>query len=102
MSAIQKFWDPSAHQTARAPAQERTCAPKPRRGAGPETDREVINRQTPFDVLPEFLSPEEFRRYLGLGRSTCYDLLRRNQIPHVRYGRIIRIPKAALPRAAVE
>ena len=65
-------------------------------------DRHLIERRTPYDALPEFLSPEEFRRYLALGRSTCYDMLRRNQIPHVRYGRVIRIPKAALQRAEVK
>ena len=51
---------------------------------------------TPFADLPAFLSPEEFRQYLGLARSTVYDLLRRNQIPHVKVGRGIRIPKSAL------
>lgn len=50
----------------------------------------------PVEMLPEFLSPEEFRRVVGIGRSTCYDLLRRGEIPHLRFGRIIRIPKAAL------
>jgi excisionase family DNA binding protein len=59
-------------------------------------DRLVIDRRTPFDELPEYLSPDEFREYLALARSTCYDLLRRQQIPHVRYGRVIRIPKTAL------
>ena len=57
---------------------------------------ETVTRMTPFAALPEFLSPEEFRQYLGLARSTVYDLLRRNQIPHVKVGRGIRIPKSAL------
>lgn len=65
-------------------------------------DRQTIDRRTPFEALPEFLSPDEFRRYLDLGRSTCYDLLRRNQIPHVRYGRVIRIPKTALQARRVK
>ena len=50
----------------------------------------------PYDELPEFLSPEEFGAYLRLGRNTVYDLLRRDAMPHVRFGRTIRIPKAAL------
>ena len=29
----------------------------------------AIDRHTPYDLLPEYLSPEEFRAYLGLGRS---------------------------------
>ena len=56
----------------------------------------AITRSTPVEQLPEFLSPEEFRMYLGLSRSTVYDLLRRDEIPHQRFGRCIRIPKAAL------
>ena len=55
-----------------------------------------VARSTPFSELPEFLSPEEFRAYLGLARSTVYDLLRRGKIPHIRVGRCIRIPKTAL------
>ena len=61
-----------------------------------DADPLSIDRSTPVDSLPEFLSPEEFRRYLGLGRSTVYDLLRRDELPHVRFGRCIRIPKAVL------
>lgn len=55
-----------------------------------------VTRLVPYDQLPEFLSPAEFQAYLGLGRNTVYDLLRRDEIPHVRYGRTIRIPKTAL------
>ena len=65
--------------------------------------RLVIDRSTPLEALPEFLSPEEFREYVGISRSTIYDLLRRDEIPHVKFGRCIRIPKSALqPIAAVE
>jgi excisionase family DNA binding protein len=56
----------------------------------------LITRSTPLEDLPEFLSPQEFRAYLGLSRSTVYDLIRRNEIPHRNFGRCIRIPKAAL------
>jgi excisionase family DNA binding protein len=45
------------------------------------------------------LSPDEFRAYVGLGRSTVYDLLRREEIPSVKFGRCIRIPKTALRQA---
>jgi excisionase family DNA binding protein len=64
------------------------------------SERTSINRHTPVDALPEFLSPEEFRVYVGIGRSTMYDLLRRDEIPHLKFGRCIRIPKAALQTAA--
>jgi excisionase family DNA binding protein len=55
-----------------------------------------VDRRTPIDHLPEFLSPQEFQEYLGLSRSTVYDLLRRDEIPHKKFGRCIRIPKSAL------
>ena len=58
--------------------------------------REKLSRTTPVSELPEFLSPEEFWNYLGLGRSTVYDLLRRDEIPHRKFGKCIRIPKTAL------
>jgi excisionase family DNA binding protein len=67
--------------------------------------KERIDRNTPWDALPEFLSPGEFRAYLSLGRSTVYDLLRRDEIPSVKFGKCIRIPKTALrqvPAAEVE
>ena len=60
----------------------------------------VMTRQTPFEQLPEYLTPEEFTAYMHLGRNTTYDLLRRGDIPHVRYGRTIRIPKAALAQTS--
>ncbi len=59
-----------------------------------------ITRSTPYDDLPEFLTPDEFRAYIGIGRSTMYDLLRREDVPHVKFGRCIRIPKTALTLAA--
>jgi excisionase family DNA binding protein len=55
-----------------------------------------ITRDTSFDQLPEYLTPEELRHFLGIGRGTCYELLRRGDIPSVRVGRLIRVPKTAL------
>jgi hypothetical protein len=40
-------------------------------------DATIISRSTPLDQLPEFLTLDEFRAYVGIGRSTMYDLLRR-------------------------
>ena len=59
-----------------------------------------LTRHTPYEDLPEFLTPEECRRYLAISRNGIYDLLRRGDIPHRRFGRIIRIPKTALQNAA--
>jgi excisionase family DNA binding protein len=58
--------------------------------------QEPITRKTRFEDLPDFLSVEETRTYLGLGRSTMYELLRRKSLFSVRFGRVIRIPRAAL------
>lgn len=57
---------------------------------------EPITRQTRFEELPDFLSVEETRAYLGLGRSTLYDLIRRGELAHARFGRVLRIPRSAL------
>ena len=55
-----------------------------------------ITRTTPVESLPEYLTPEEFWTYVGIGRASCYELLRRGEIPSMRFGRLIRIPKRAL------
>jgi excisionase family DNA binding protein len=46
--------------------------------------------------LPEILTVEEVAEYLGLGRSTCYDAARRGELPVLRVGRRLLIPKARL------
>jgi excisionase family DNA binding protein len=49
-----------------------------------------------YDELPEFLTPAEYGGRIRVSRNTMYELLRRGEIPHVRFGRLIRIPKTAL------
>jgi excisionase family DNA binding protein len=44
----------------------------------------------------EFLTPTEYGTRIRVSRNTTYELLRRGEIPHVRFGRLIRIPKTAL------
>jgi excisionase family DNA binding protein len=46
--------------------------------------------------LPEFLTVPEFCAVARVGRSAGYELARTGQIPVVRFGRLVRIPKAAL------
>jgi excisionase family DNA binding protein len=53
-----------------------------------------------YDELPDFLTVEELAAWLRLGRNTAYEIVRRGEIPHVRFGRSIRIPKTALLIAA--
>ena len=56
----------------------------------------MIDRNTKYDELPEYLTPDEFRVHLGLGKTTVYDLIERGQLPCKRFGRRIFIPKHAL------
>ena len=58
----------------------------------------MITRHSRFEDLPDFLSVEETRTYLGLGRSTLYELIRSKILASARFGRVIRIPKVALAR----
>jgi len=58
--------------------------------------KEPITRNTRFEDLPDFLSVEGACAYLGLGRSTMYELLRRHQLLHARFGRVIRISRKAI------
>ena len=55
-----------------------------------------ITRYTPFEELPELLEVVEFTAYTGIGRSLAYELIKRGELVHVRYGRLIKIPKTAL------
>lgn len=57
-----------------------------------------ITRYTAWDDLPEYLTPEEFKAYLGLKKTNAYEAIK--AIPHLRVGRLIRIPKDALRKAA--
>ena len=55
-----------------------------------------IDRRTPLKDLPEFLLVAEFATHLAIGRTLAYELVRTGQVESRRFGRIIRIPKAAL------
>ena len=51
---------------------------------------------------PRELTPEEARIWLRVGRSTIYDLLKRGELPSIRFGRAVRIPRQALQRYVSE
>jgi excisionase family DNA binding protein len=57
-----------------------------------------ITPNTPLEHLPQFLTPNEFRILTRIGRSTIYDAIRRGEVPSVRFGRAVRIPREALRR----
>ena len=39
----------------------------------------------------EVLNPEELAEYLGIGRSFCYELLRDEEIPSFKIGRLRKV-----------
>lgn len=49
-----------------------------------------------YDELALFISVEQLSKVLGVGRNSAYNLVRSGQIPSVRVGKQIRIPKAAI------
>ena len=49
-----------------------------------------------YDDLPDLCTPEDARAFLQVGRNTIYDLLKSGSIPHLKFGRLIRIPKTSL------
>ena len=51
-----------------------------------------------WDELPLLLTVEEFARVARLGRTAAYDAVRRGDIPSVRIGRSLRIPREELRR----
>jgi excisionase family DNA binding protein len=56
----------------------------------------AVVRATPYDDLPDMLTVDEFGSWLGISRNTAYELVRRGDVPHMRFGRLIRIPKTAI------
>ncbi len=53
-------------------------------------------RASRIGVEPLLLRADEAAVALGLGRSTIYELLASGKLPAIRFGRAIRVPKAAL------
>jgi excisionase family DNA binding protein len=45
---------------------------------------------------PDVLTVEQTAEVLGVGRGTAYEAVRQGQIPSLRLGRCIRIPRRAL------
>ena len=55
---------------------------------------ESNNRRYPD--YPELLRPQDVAVILGIGRSSVYNLLRAGKIRHLRVGRKMLIPQAAI------
>ena len=56
----------------------------------------------PLTDLPRFLTVPEAAAVLRLGKSACYDAITRGQIPSVRFGRKLRVPRGAILQLARE
>ncbi len=48
--------------------------------------------------LPDVLTVAETAKFLRLGRNTVYEAVRRHELPSVRIGRRLLIPKHALQK----
>lgn len=59
-----------------------------------------ITRATPADQLPELLFVAEAAAWLGIGKTLCYELVQRGELPHVKLGRLVRIKRDGLIQLA--
>lgn len=44
----------------------------------------------------ELLHVEEVQAMLGIGRTTVYEMIRRGDLPALRVGRLVRVPRSRL------
>lgn len=51
---------------------------------------------------PLTVSVPEAARMLGIGRSLAYELVNRGEIPRLKFGRRVVVPRAAVERLVVE
>jgi putative molybdopterin biosynthesis protein len=58
----------------------------------------MVTPQTPLEDLPQFLTVEEWRTFMRIGRSSAYDLIRQGILPVIRLGRTVRISREAVMR----
>jgi excisionase family DNA binding protein len=47
---------------------------------------------------PDTYSVPEAGRIVGLGKNASYDAARRGELPVLRFGRLLRVPRATLER----
>jgi excisionase family DNA binding protein len=57
-----------------------------------------ITPHTQIEDLPQFLTVEEWRTFMRIGRSSAYDLIRRGLVPAIRWGRTVRISREVVMR----
>jgi excisionase family DNA binding protein len=64
----------------------------------PPTDTNLIGKATVASHRPMLLTVRDVEAELQLGRTRTYELIRSGQIPVIRLGRSVRIPREALRR----
>jgi excisionase family DNA binding protein len=57
-----------------------------------------ITPHTQIEALPQFLTVEEWRTFMRIGRSSAYDLIRQGILPVIRLDRTVRISRAVVMR----
>jgi excisionase family DNA binding protein len=57
---------------------------------------DVITRTTPAEALPELLFVAEAAAWLGIGKTLCYELVQRGELPSVKLGRLVRVQRDGL------
>jgi excisionase family DNA binding protein len=68
----------------------------PVRDDQPLTD--IFSERGPMNPECMTVSVEEAGKTLGCSRNTAYEAVRRGEIPVIRIGKLLRVPKAALER----
>ena len=56
----------------------------------------ALTRSTPRDEWPSMLRVEEVAILADISRGLAYDAVRRGELPAVKFGRVLRVPKDAL------
>ncbi|WP_246320441.1 helix-turn-helix domain-containing protein [Paenibacillus qinlingensis] len=54
-----------------------------------------INKFLNSEALPDAMSVDDMKRYLGIGRVQAYEQIKKNDFHYVKIGRSIRISKKA-------
>jgi excisionase family DNA binding protein len=62
----------------------------------------MFTPQTPLEDLPQFLTVEEWRTFMRIGRSSAYDLIRQGILPVIRLGGTVRISRESVVRYVTE
>jgi excisionase family DNA binding protein len=57
---------------------------------------ELMQAKAP--TLPTMSVPEAGAAYFGIGRNASYEAVRRGEIPVIKIGKLLRVPRAALER----